>query len=65
MADAPLVGQDGGSYGFDLPDGSTGIFLREGLDRFWLICPSGCFVAGTTDMYSLRVQATQGLKRGS
>ena len=34
MADAPLVGQDGGSYGFDLPDGSTEIFLRGGLDRF-------------------------------
>jgi hypothetical protein len=41
MAYAPLVGQDGGSYGFDLPDGASDLFLREGLDRVWLICPSG------------------------
>ena len=40
-ADAPLVGQDGGSYGFDLPDGASGIFFREGLDRLLVICPSG------------------------
>ena len=41
MADAPLVGQDGGSYGFDLPDEASGLFLRAALDRFLLICPSG------------------------
>ena len=34
MAYAPLVGQDGGSYRNDLPDGATGIFFIEGLDRF-------------------------------
>ena len=34
MANAPLTGQDGGSYKDDLPDVATGIFLSEGLDRF-------------------------------
>ena len=51
MADAPLVGQDGGSHKDDLPDGATGIFFREGQDRFLqqagdlpvgLICRSCC-----------------------
>jgi hypothetical protein len=46
MANAPLVGQDGGSCAADLPDAATEIFLREGLDRLLVICPSGCFVAG-------------------
>ena len=46
MANAPLVGQDGGSYGVDLPDGASDLFLREGLDRLLVICPSGYFVAG-------------------
>jgi hypothetical protein len=46
MAYAPLVGQDGGSCAFDLPDGASGIFFREGLDRLLVICPSGYFVAG-------------------
>jgi hypothetical protein len=35
MANALLVGQDSGSYGFDLPDGASDLFLREGLDRFF------------------------------
>src|SRR6195952_5419087 len=48
-ADAPLVGQDGGSCAFDLPDGASGIFLREGLDRLLVICPSGYFVAAGRD----------------
>ena len=34
MANAPLVGQDGGSYKDDLPDVATEIFFFEGLDRF-------------------------------
>jgi hypothetical protein len=46
MAYAPLVGQDGGSYGFDLPDGASDLFLREGLDRLWVICPTGYFRKG-------------------
>ena len=61
MAYAPLVGQDGGSYGFDLPDGASDLFLREGLDRLSVICPSGYFVAGGADIYSLRAQANQKL----
>ena len=32
MAYAPLAGQDSGSPTTDLPDGPSGIFLREGLD---------------------------------
>jgi hypothetical protein len=32
MANAPLMGQDGGSYGFDLPDGASEIFFRSRLD---------------------------------
>ena len=32
MAYAPLVGQDGGNYGFDLPDGASDLFLIHGLD---------------------------------
>ncbi|SDI50978.1 hypothetical protein SAMN05444163_3005 [Bradyrhizobium ottawaense] len=43
MAYAPLVGQDGGSRKSDLPDGTSGIFLREGLDSLLVICPSGKF----------------------
>jgi hypothetical protein len=54
MAYAPLVGQDGGSPKSDLPDGSTGIFLSEGLDRFLPICPSGQFVAPGVSASSLR-----------
>jgi len=30
----------------DLPDGATGIFFVEGLDRYLLICPSGWPAAG-------------------
>jgi hypothetical protein len=33
MAYAPLVGQDGGSYGFDLPDGASYLFLPSRLDE--------------------------------
>jgi hypothetical protein len=39
------VGQDGGSCAVDLPDEASKIFLREGLDRLLVICPSGQFVA--------------------
>ena len=40
MANAPLAGQDGGHFSFDLPDGLSEMFLREGLDGNLLICPS-------------------------
>ena len=32
MANAPLVGQDGGSCAFDLPDGGSEMFFVDGLD---------------------------------
>src|SRR6202022_4280674 len=31
------------SLSSDLPDGLSGIFLREGVDRLLVICPSGQF----------------------
>jgi len=34
MANAPLVGQDGGSDKDDLPDAASDLFFFEGLDRF-------------------------------
>jgi hypothetical protein len=42
-----------------LPDGSTEIFLREGLDRLLVICPSGYFVAGIVAQFRLRGRAKQ------
>jgi hypothetical protein len=39
--DTPLCGVDGGSSKVDLPDGTSGIFFAQGLDRNSLICPSG------------------------
>jgi hypothetical protein len=39
--DTPLQEvRDGGDSSFDLPDGASGIFLRERLDRNFVICPS-------------------------
>jgi hypothetical protein len=32
IASAPLIAGDGRSYAFDLPDGASDLFLREGLD---------------------------------
>jgi hypothetical protein len=34
MAYAPLVGQDGGNYGFDLADVASDLFLQRRLDRW-------------------------------
>ena len=46
-ADAPLVGQDGASYGFDLPDVASDLFLSKGLDLYHgVICPSGSLQEG-------------------
>jgi hypothetical protein len=39
--DRPSVRRDGGGYRFDLGKARSGIFLREGLDRNLVICPSG------------------------
>jgi hypothetical protein len=41
----------------DLPDEGSGIFFREGLDRFWVICPSGGSLRGRSQIQpSLRAQ---------
>ena len=49
--EAPLLwARDGDNCSFDLPDRLSAIFLREGMDRLWLICPSGCFVALTMQL---------------
>jgi hypothetical protein len=41
VRNAPLVGRDGRIEITDLPDDGSGIFLREGMDRLLVICPSG------------------------
>jgi hypothetical protein len=46
VRNAPLIGRDARIWATDLPDDGSGIFLREGVDRVLVICPSGCFVAG-------------------
>src|SRR5205823_1597990 len=45
MANAPHPPRDGRSYGTDLPDTLSGIFLQTGLDRIQVICPSCQLVA--------------------
>ena len=54
MADAPLVEQDGRNCRSDLPDGLSVLFSRRGLDRFFLICPSGYYVAHSAVSFLLR-----------
>jgi hypothetical protein len=46
VRNAPLIGRDARIEITDLPDDGSEIFLREGMDRLLVICPSGCFVAG-------------------
>jgi hypothetical protein len=41
VRNAPLVGRDVRIEITDLPDDGSGIFLREGMDRLLVICPSG------------------------
>jgi hypothetical protein len=44
--DPPLSsGETARAGSADLPDRLSDLFLREGLDRLLVICPSGCFVA--------------------
>jgi hypothetical protein len=38
-------GETGEARSLICPDGLSGIFFSKGLDRFWVICPSDCFVA--------------------
>jgi hypothetical protein len=35
VRNAPLIGRDARIDITDLPDGGSGIFSREGMDRFW------------------------------
>jgi hypothetical protein len=53
MANAPLLGQDGGSDKVDLPDGASDLFFFEGLDRF--LQPGGDLPVGLL-CRSLRVK---------
>ena len=62
MANAPLAEQVGGSCAFDLPDAATEIFLREGLDRLLVICPSGYFVARIACNWVLSTNPTLALQ---
>src|SRR5206468_11578037 len=57
MANAPHLPRDGRSYAVDLGENESRIFLREGLDRFWVICPSCQFAAGRP--MKLRLRAKQ------
>ena len=45
IASRPSGDETGRACRDDLPDGESGIFFVGGLDRFWVICPSGWFVA--------------------
>ena len=57
--DPPLLsGETGRGDSADLPDGLSGIFLRAGLDRVLLICPSGCFAAAIPATSSLRANGS-------
>ena len=49
-------GETGRTGKTDLPDGLSDIFLRAGLDRLLLICPSGCFVAARSARSYLRAR---------
>ena len=40
VRERPSIGRDGRSYAGDLRENESRIFLREGLDRFWVICPT-------------------------
>jgi hypothetical protein len=41
VRNAPLIGRDARIKLTDLPDDGSEIFLREGMDRLLVICPSG------------------------
>jgi hypothetical protein len=45
IAKRPSFAARRAEYAADLPDGARGIFFGGGMDRFWLICPSCCYVA--------------------
>src|SRR5262245_28102967 len=57
VAQRPLSsGETGRADSADLPDGLSGIFLREGLDRLLVICPSGRLVASENAGSALRAK---------
>jgi hypothetical protein len=51
-----LSGETGQADISDLPDALSGIFLREGMDRLLVICPSGYFVAAVATGFDLRAK---------
>jgi hypothetical protein len=59
----PLIGRDARIDITDLPDDGSGIFLREGMDRILVICPSGYFVAGGEGGFDLRVRRCSSQRR--
>jgi hypothetical protein len=46
-----------------LPDGLSGIFFSKGLDRLWVICPSGCYVAVRVGRFRLRARRSRTVGR--
>ena len=53
----PLLSGETGRVGSsDLPDGLSGIFLREGMDNTFGDCPSGYFVAAVVSEFDLRAK---------
>jgi hypothetical protein len=54
---SPLIGRDARIEITDLPDDGSEIFSRGGMDRFLVICPSGCFVAGVNANFASRRSA--------
>jgi hypothetical protein len=56
MANAPHPLRDKRSYAADLRENESRIFLREGLDRLLVICPSCQLVAPDDTISSLRAR---------
>jgi len=53
----PLSSGETGRIGIsDLPDGLSGIFLSEGMDRLLVICPSRYFAAAVASGFALRAK---------
>ena len=58
--DPPLSsGEDGRIPSADLPDRLSEIFLQEGMDRLWVICPTGLYAAARIGKISLARGAKQ------
>jgi hypothetical protein len=59
MANAPLVGQDGGSPTADLPDENSGIFFRRRLDRWNRLESAQEFRANAHDVLDVQPRGEQ------